>query len=170
MLELTEAELSKLMHVYAKATPVDGTEDALWGKLCAERDRLTAAAKWCAERDAKAAQRDANREYALHDMQPGDIVEVTAVGYTGSGRNRHQVEVTRRMRVIEARVGTGGRWGDSKIVTIEGIVLTKSGAPHKTLNDRVINGVPGGRYRYESGIRPVDVRLIERPAKTEAQA
>jgi hypothetical protein len=129
MLELTIAELNHLMSIYAKNTPLDG-DGAVWTKLYAEHKRLTDMQAARKKREAEEAQRQANMAYALTQMKVGDVVDALVTTGYGYGAKTS----LRRVRVTEVHI-TKNKYGAPR-VDFRGTVLTKSGQPHKTLNEK----------------------------------
>lgn len=138
----------------AQGDPIAG--DPLLDKLTAEQARLQQIADQVAKAKAESDQYAANREYAKNHLKTGDVVEYTQ--YAGTGKNRTYGKITRTMQVLGVSYGRNRSGGT--VVHLRGVVLTKSGKPHGTLN-RDTNPYIDVPHRAERGISPMHIKLIK---------
>jgi hypothetical protein len=132
MLELNLEELTILISLRAAQNvmqPLD-SYDPLMEKLNNEYQRLTKMQEERERREAQEAQRQANVAYALTQMKVGDVVDALVTTGYGYGAKSS----VRRVRVTEVEV-MENKYGMPR-VDFRGVVLTKSGQPHKTLNEK----------------------------------
>lgn len=145
---LSATELARLLRLLHLAD--DKNDAELHAKVQAEYARVLEVEKMQAKARADRERYQANVAYVRNSMKPGDVIEFTSRNWSGTGK-----EFTRRMRVISFRINERRHVAD---VDIDGVVLTKSGLPHGSLNN---HGYPDSGHRWEHGISLGHIRLIE---------
>lgn len=141
--KLSSAQVARLLRALAL---LDDAQDAdLLEALRAEEARLVRIDKSRADYAADQQRRAVNAAYVRTQMKPGDIVEYTFYSDTGNG-----ALVKRRMSVRSFDIRESGH---STTVNLTGVVVTKGGKPHATLNGRM-----GRRCEYRISLG--DVTLV----------
>jgi hypothetical protein len=161
--ELTGAELDHLMALVAKAhqtQTLGGTPEAeLFAKLnTLAQNRHQREQVWT-ENEAKQAQAVANATYANNSMKVGDVVTLTSWETSGYGKSYRSGYKTYTIRLTGIRPSMH-RFADKPDgnLNLDGVVLTKSGQPNKSLNNRGFGAEE--RYRHFSAVSPSSIQLV----------
>lgn len=167
-IEITAAELHRVIGALENTQSQDGDAELLvkLGEELARRVKKEAI--WAKARKDE-EQRQANFEYAKERMRVGDIVAITL--YESSGYRRTYRAGWKTYTVRLTKIQRRQEPGDAVRFDLEGVVLTKSGKPHKTLNghrgQRSFYKVGGGGIQLIEAAPEVDTEEARRVAMRE---